>query len=391
MHVAHVITRLIVGGAQENTLWNVIDQMRLFGDRVSLITGPGVGPEGSLEPLARLAGVELHLLPELRRNLHPMRDLQSAIAIRRCLRRLSPDLVHTHTSKAGILGRWAASLLGLPTVHTVHGASFHVGQGRLAFGVYRALERWAGPRTDQFITVCDAMIDQYVAAGVAPREKFVTIRSGFDVAPYLNPSRSREEVRRELGLAPDDLVVAKVARLFPLKGHEYWQEALPRLVERAPRLKILLVGDGILRPQIEENLARLGLTDRVIMTGLVAPERIPELLLAADVVMHTSVWEGLARVLPQAMVAGKPVVSFAIDGAHEVVLPEQTGLLVPVGDVPGLVDAVTRLAADPELRERMGRAGRELCATEFAHETMTRRIRTVYERVLAARPARTHG
>lgn len=391
MHVAHVITRLIVGGAQENTLWNVIDQMRLFGDRVSLITGPGVGPEGSLEPLARLAGVELHLLPELRRNLHPMRDLQSAIAIRRCLRRLSPDLVHTHTSKAGILGRWAASLLGLPAVHTIHGASFHVGQGRLAFGVYRALERWAGPRTAQFITVSDAMIDQYVAAGVAPREKFITIRSGFDVAPYLCPSRSREEARRELGLAPDDLVVAKVARLFPLKGHEYWQEALPRLVERSPRLKILLVGDGILRPQIEENLARLGLADRVIMTGLVAPDRIPELLHAADVVMHTSVWEGLARVLPQAMVAGKPVVSFAIDGAHEVVLPEQTGLLVPVGDVPGLVDAVTRLAADPELRERMGRAGRELCATEFAHETMTRRIRTVYERVLAARPARTHG
>lgn len=386
MHVAHVITRLILGGAQENTLWNVIDQMRLFGDRVSLVTGPGIGPEGSLEPLARQAGVELHVLPDLRRNLHPIRDFHSSIAIRRCLKRLSPDLVHTHTSKAGILGRWAASQLGIPAVHTVHGASFHVGQSRLAFGVYRALERWAGPRTAHFITVCDAMIDQYVAAGVAPREKFTTIRSGFDVVPYLAPNRSREKVRHELGLSAEDIVVAKVARLFPLKGHEYWQEALPKLVERSPHLKILLIGDGILRPQIEENLARMGLADRVVMTGLVPPDRIPELLHAADVVMHTSVWEGLARVLPQAMVAGKPVVSFAIDGAHEVVLPERTGLLVPVGDAPGLVDAVSRLAADADLRERMGLAGRELCATEFAHETMTRRIREVYEQVLAARP-----
>jgi len=383
MYVAHVITRLIIGGAQENTLWNVIDQMQLFGDRVTLITGPGLGPEGSLEPLAKAAGVDLEIIPEFRRNLNPWRDLNSARKLVSLLRALKPDLVHTHTSKAGIMGRWAAKRLKIPTVHTIHGASFHVGQSGVAFRAYRQLERIAGPWTDHFISVCDAMTRQYVAAKVAEPSRFTTISSGFDVEPYLHPPRSRQTVRAELGFREDDIVVGKIARLFPLKGHEYWQAALPEILRQAPRVKLLIMGDGILRQEIEANLARHGLTQAVHFTGLVPPRRIPELLHATDLVIHTSVWEGLARVLPQALIAGKPVISYDIDGASEVVLPGETGCLIPAQSVQELATAVVQLANDPALRHRLGENGRARFANQFRHETMTARIRDVYQQVLA--------
>ncbi|HUQ71855.1 MAG TPA: glycosyltransferase, partial [Planctomycetaceae bacterium] len=321
MHVAHIITRLIVGGAQENTLLTVEDQQRDYGDRVELITGPGLGPEGSLEDRARANGVDLRLIPDFRRNLHPLRDWTSYREIIRLLRELKPDLVHTHASKAGILGRWAAAKLGIPAVHTIHGASFHYGQHPPAFRLYRQLERNAARMTARYISVAEAMTDQYVAAGVAPREKFVTIYSGFDVEPFLSPPRPPLEVRRELGLSPEHVVIGKVGRLFHLKGHEFVIEAARTVCERFPQVRFLFVGDGILRGEYERRLDELGLRERFVFAGLVPPGKVAELVHAMDIVVHTSLWEGLARVLPQGLIAGKPVVSYAIDGAKEIVIP----------------------------------------------------------------------
>ncbi|WLD15450.1 glycosyltransferase family 4 protein [Planctellipticum variicoloris] len=382
MHVVHIITRLIVGGAQENTLLTVEDQQQLHGDRVTLITGPGLGPEGSLEPRALAAGVDLRLVPEFRRNLHPWRDWSSYRTLIRLLQEIRPEIVHTHSSKAGILGRRAANKLGIPVVHTIHGAAFHYGQKWYAKSLYRWLERQAGPGTAKFISVADAMTDQYVAAGVAPREKFVTISSGFDVEPFLNPPRSRETVRRELGIADDEVVIGKVGRLFPLKGHEFVIAAAGEVLQRNPRVRFLFVGDGILRGEFESQLNAAGLRDRFVFTGLVPPTQIPELLHAMDIVVHTSVWEGLARVLPQGLIAGKPVVSYDVDGAREVVIPGETGFLLPPQSIPELVDALCELAADSALRERLGAAGRARFTDQFRHQTMTRRIREVYAEVL---------
>lgn len=385
MHVVHIITRLIVGGAQENTLLTVEDQQQLHGDRVTLITGPGLGPEGSLEPRALAAGVDLRLVPEFRRNLHPWRDWSSYRTLIRLLQEIRPEIVHTHSSKAGILGRRAANQLGIPVVHTIHGAAFHYGQKWYAKSLYRWLERQAGPGTAKFISVADAMTDQYVAAGVAPREKFVTISSGFDVEPFLNPPRSRETVRRELGIADDEVVIGKVGRLFPLKGHEFVIAAAGEVLQRNPRVRFLFVGDGILRGEFESQLNAAGLRDRFVFTGLVPPTQIPELLHAMDIVVHTSVWEGLARVLPQGLIAGKPVVSYDVDGAREVVIPGETGFLLPPQSIPELVDALCELAADSALRERLGAAGRARFTDQFRHQTMTRRIREVYAEVLGKR------
>ncbi len=388
MHTVHIITRLIIGGAQENTLHTVDDQHHLFGDRVTLLTGPGIGPEGSLEERARQRGLDVRLIPEFRRSIHPWHDWASYRAMIRTLQELRPEIVHTHSSKAGILGRHAAFRLGIPCVHTIHGASFHVGQHPAAHALYRWLERRAAPGTDRFISVADAMTEQYVAAGIAPREKFVTISSGFDVEPFLNPPRPPADVRREWGIEPQHVVIGKIGRLFPLKGHEYLVKAAPEICRRFPQARFLFVGDGILRAQFEQQIAAAGLTDRFIFTGLVPPQQVAELIHAMDIVVHTSVWEGLARVLPQALIAGKPVVSYDIDGAKEVVIPGGTGFLVPTQSIPPLVDAISRLVENPSLREQYGQAGRSKFTDQFRHETMTRRIREVYADVLKSREAK---
>lgn len=385
LRVAHIITRLIIGGAQENTLHTVEDQHSIYGDDVHLITGPGLGPEGSLEPRAQTGGFPLHIVPEMRRSLHPLRDWYSYRALTRLLREIQPDIVHTHSSKAGIIGRAAASKLGIPAVHTIHGAAFHYGQGFLAYRVYRSAERFAARWTDHFISVADDMTDEYVHAKVAPREKFTTIYSGFDVEPYLNPPRSREEVRRELGLAEGDIVVGKIARLFHLKGHEFLLTAAPTIVKECPQVKFLLVGDGLLRQEFETRIAEMGLADRFVFTGLVPPTRIPELIHAMDIVAHTSQWEGLARVLPQGLIAGKPVVAYDVGGAREVVLPGATGYLLPRDSIEPLAAAIIKLAQSEEQRIKFGTEGRRRFTDQFRHQTMTRRIREVYEATLATR------
>lgn len=382
MRVVHFITRLIIGGAQENTLLTVEDQQRIYGDEVTLITGPGLGPEGSLEERAQAGGVDIRIIPELRRSIHPWRDWSSYRSLLQMLRDIKPEIVHTHSTKGGIVGRAAAAKLGIPAVHTVHGASFHRGQPGFGYCVAVAAEKWAHRRCQKVISVCDAMTDQYVAAGLGPREKYITIYSGMEVEPFLNPPRPREEVRRELGLKPEHVVIGKVARLFALKGHEYVIRAAPEVVRRHPQVRFLFVGDGIFRERFETEIARAGLREHFVFTGLVPPEKIAELIAAMDVVVHTSLREGLARVLPQGLIAGKPVVSYDIDGAREVAMPGETGYLLPPESVDELSDALCELAADADLRERLGQTGRERFTDQFRHETMTRRIREVYQQLL---------
>lgn len=383
MRVTHIITRLIIGGAQENTLFNCEDLHRLHGDDVTLITGPGLGPEGSLMDRARGAGFRIIEVDAFRRSIHPLRDWSSYRTIRKTLGELRPDIVHTHSSKAGIIGRRSAWSLGIPAVHTIHGASFHTGQSPLAYNVYRWLERRAAPWTAAFISVCDAMTEHYVRAGIAPRERFTTIYSGMDVEPFLHPPRPREEVRRELDLQPHQVAIAKVARLFHLKGHEFLIRAAKTVCDRYPEAVFVLIGDGLLRGSIEREIAALGIADRFRFTGLVPPSHIPELIHAADIVAHTSVWEGLARVLPQALISGRPVVSYDIDGAREVCRPGETGFLLPPESVAELADALGQLIASPTLRERFGQTGRARFTDQFRHEFMTQQIRAVYERVLS--------
>jgi glycosyltransferase involved in cell wall biosynthesis len=383
MRVAHVITRMIVGGAQENTLHTCQDLRQIHGDDVLLITGPALGPEGNLLEKSRGGGGSVHLVDNLRRNIEPLRDYRAYQELLGILREFQPDVVHTHSAKAGLLGRQAAWKLGVPAVvHTVHGAPFHPYQSWVARRFFISCERHAARRCHHLISVADAMTDLLVEARVAPREKFTTIYSGMDVEPFRQANLHRETTRQSLQLAPEHVVIGKIARLFKLKGHDDLIQAARHVVDQNPEVRFLLVGDGILRSRFEQEIAAAGMTDHFRFTGLVAPERIPSLIGAMDVLVHTSLREGLARALPQGLISGKPVVSYDIDGAKEVVIPDVTGYLIPPRRTDLLGQALSRLARDATLRARLGGEGSRRFTERFRHEFMTAEIRKLYERLL---------
>ena len=382
MRIVHVITRLIIGGAQENTLLTVEGLHHHYRDDVTLITGPAEGPEGDLFARASQLGLNVEVMPELVRPIRPRVDLGAYHKLRQAFRRLKPEVVHTHSSKAGIIGRAAAWAEHVPAiVHTIHGMPFGHFEGPLRNRLYIALERWAARRCHAIVSVCDAMTTQALAAGVGRTDQFLTVYSGMDADAFLTPRCARTEVRRELGLADDAIAFATVARLFELKGHDDILAIAPEVLSANPNVRFVWIGDGILRDRLVAELERLGIREAFILTGLVPPDRIPELLGAVDAVIHPSLREGLARVLPQALLVGRPVISYDIDGAREVVLPE-TGVLLPPRDLAGLSNAILRLADDPTLRATMGQEGRRRFADQFRHETMTRQLRSLYEQLL---------
>ncbi len=383
MRIAHIITRMIVGGAQENTLLNCRDLVETHNDNVLLITGPATGPEGDLLEKVGAGGIPTRIVPSLIRAIHPARDLQALNELKKILRDFQPDVVHTHSAKGGMLGRMAAWSLKTPAVlHTVHGAPFHPYQSAPARWLFQQCERYAARRCHRLISVADAMTDLMVEANIAPREKFITIYSGMEVDPFLQSQEHRAQVRAELGFRDDDIVIGKIARLFHLKGHEYVLQAAPQVVKANPQVKFLFVGDGLLRGELEREVERLGLQGHVKFAGLVHPARIPEMLSAMDLLVHASLREGLARALPQALLSGKPAISFDVNGAREVVKTEKTGFLVPPKDWQALADAMIRLSQDEQLRQQLGAQGRENCRIRFDHHYMTARIREQYEELL---------
>ncbi|MFO7900975.1 MAG: glycosyltransferase family 4 protein [Planctomycetota bacterium] len=381
--VAHVITRFIRGGAQENTLLTVQGLAAEPGYRAWLITGPGLGPEGDFIPEARDAGVEVIVVDSLRREMHPRLDVAAYRELRRLFGELEPDIVHTHSSKAGILGRKAAKDQRVPhVVHTIHGLPFHDYERPWRNWLYTTLERRAAAYTDLLISVADAMTAKAVAAGLAPREKFVTVYSGMDVAPFLNGRHDCPAVRRELGIDPNAPVIGVVARISPLKGHEFVIRAAPGILAHYPHARFLFVGDGHIRDEMEQLAESFGVRAAVVFAGLRDYREIPELIASMDLVVHASLREGLARVLPQALLSGVPVVSYDVDGAREVVVNGETGWLVEPESVDGLEAAVLEVLGDLGRAGEMAEVGREICRRRFPARVMVEAILGQYRRLL---------
>lgn len=388
MKIVHIITRLILGGAQENTLLTVEGLHHRHRDDVILITGPAEGPEGDLFTRAESQGFVVERMPGLVRAIKPGTDWAAYRALQKSIRRHKPDVVHTHSSKAGIVGRAAAWQEKVPAVvHTIHGMPFGRFEKWHKNALYIGVERWAAKRCHAIVSVADAMSEQAIDAGVGRPEQFLTVYSGMDVDAFLNPPRSREEVRAELGLKPEDVAFATVARLFELKGHDDILAVAPEILKTNSNVRFVFIGDGILRDRFKADAKRAGIEHAIIFTGLVPPGRIPELIGAVDAVVHPSLREGLARVLPQSLIVGRPVISYDIDGAKEVVIPT-TGHLLSPQDLEGLKAAIIDLAGDPEKRALMGSEGRRRFAHQFRKETMTDELRALYERLLAGQPVR---
>jgi len=379
MKIVHVITRLILGGAQENTILTC-EGLHARGHDVTLITGPALGPEGELETRAQAGGYEVIVLDDLRREIHIGRDARSYRRLRDLLRELSPDVMHSHSSKAGILARRAAAHVGgMKIVHTIHGLPFHPFQNLFTNRLYVMLERQAAKRSNAIISVADAMTQQALAAGVGRPEQYTTIYSGMEIEPYLTRPAAADHFRRELRLDRNAVLVTQISRLAELKGHEYIIAAARHIAD--PRVHFCFVGDGHWRPRVENWIRAAGLTGRFHLTGLLPPDRIPEIMHASDIVVHASLREGLARAIPQAMLAGKPVISFDVDGASEVV-DTDTGILLPPRDVAGLQFAIETLATSPPLRATLGRAAQARCRERFDHHVMVEQIERLYERIV---------
>ena len=389
MKIVHIITRLIVGGAQENTLLTC-KLLAKRGHDVTLITGPALGPEGELFNQAKGQDYKVVVVDRLRRAINPFNDAVSYFQIKKLLRELQPDIVHTHSAKAGILGRFAAySLKGgwgedLPAVvHTIHGLAFHPYQSELLNKFYIAIERSTAKRTDFSISVADAMTTQATAVGIGTPERYVTAYSAIDEEDFLEPisQQRRSDFRRKYEIDETAVVLITIARLFMLKGHEYIVDSARQLAKKFENCVWLFVGDGNLSEQLKEQARRLGLADRVKFTGLLAPKEIPLAIQSSDILVHGSLREGLARALPQAMLCGRPAISFDVDGAREVV-NDNTGRLIEPKNVEQLTDACAELIRDKSLREKLGANGRESVEKKFAPDTMVDVIEALYQRLL---------
>ncbi len=382
--VTHVITRLIVGGAQENTVSTVLGLREKPEFKVTLISGPPEPEQGSLEPQFRNCAETLQMTPLLVRPIRPKTDFQALLQLAKIFRVDKPAIVHTHSGKAGILGRWAAWLQRVPIiVHGIHGPSFGPWQNARANFAFRTIERNTARVTSHFVAVANAMIDQYVAAGIGPREKYTRIFSGFRLEPFLY-SRNDPGLRARFGIAPNDLVIGKIARLFELKGHDDLFEIMPEFLTAFPNARFLLVGGGPWETRFKEIVsANSALRGKVIFTGLVPPEEIPGLTGMMDILVHLSLREGLPRALPQALAAGKPVVAYDCDGAGEVCISGETGYLVPARNKRLLLEDLKRLASDPDLRARFGATGQEFVRERFSVERMVGDTAALYKRLLA--------
>jgi glycosyltransferase involved in cell wall biosynthesis len=382
MKIVHVITRLIVGGAQENTLLSCEGQ-HANGHDITLLAGVDDGSEGTLEERAKASGYRVEVERTLRRSILPRKDWATYRALRGRFECERPDVVHTHSSKAGILGRLAAWDAKVPcVVHTVHGLSFTASRRRIVNEAYVRLERFAAKKCHAIVCVADAMRDAMLRRDVGHREQYHTVYSGMDVDAFLQPVRARDDVRTELGFAERDVVVATVARLFSMKGHEDLLDHAREITSNRPHLKFLWIGGGPRRAEFEQHIASMNLQDRFVITGVVPPERVPELLAAGDVLAHPSRREGLARALPQAALCGLPTVCYDIDGNREGLIDGETGHAVPAFDVPMFVQRLLVFVDDAELRERAGVRGRSFATARFATETMIRDLDAVYRSVI---------
>jgi glycosyltransferase involved in cell wall biosynthesis len=394
MKIVHVITRLIVGGAQENTLLSCRGQHQR-GHDVTLITGPSTGPEGSLVTRAAAEGYRIIELPKLVRAVRPITDISATRRLIKLYRQLSPDIIHTHSSKAGILGRIAAAKYNakLPPprraaiVHTIHGLAFTASKSALVNHAYRLAEKFTAPLTHRIVCVATAMADQSLAAHVGQPHQYTTVYSGMDTQPFLDAHLTRDAVRRELAIAPTDVIVGTIARLFHMKGHDDILAIAPTLCQRFPHLRFLWVGDGILRETFQRRILALGLSSRFIFTGLVPPTRVPALTGAMDILLHPSYREGLARAIPQGQLAGCPVIAYDVDGNREGLLHNQTGYMIPLSDTHALSTSLAHLLENPSLRTTMAAAGQSFAAARFSTEAMINGLESAYAQALTlARP-----
>lgn len=384
--VLHPITRLIVGGAQENTLYTA-QYLNPARYSVQVITGPQTGSEGSLLTEATDRGIHLTILPELVREISPKNDAVAFMKLVKLLKRDPYAIVHTHSSKAGILGRLAARRAQIPViVHTVHGWSFHDHMHPILRWMYVILEKLVYRYTDAMIFVSQKDIERGKSTKILTKQNYYLIRSAIPLDLFDPTLYSQALSRDSLGIPAKVPVLGNVGRFSAQKDPLSWVRVAAQVHAIIPDCYFLLVGDGPLKEQVIQAIKDLDIGDRVILTGL--RRDIPELLSAMDVFLLTSLWEGLPRVVPQALAMGLPVVSNQVDGISDAVIDGQTGFLARPGDTQALATHCIQLLQEPSLRQALGTNGKSFVQNEFSLDRMIEQIEEIYNNLLINKPNR---
>ena len=371
MKLLMIITRGDEAGGAQIHVRDLCQGLVSAGHEVHVVSGSGGMLTGALESM----GISYRICPSLLREIHPVRDIRAVADLRRIIRDVRPDLVCTHSTKAGIIGRVAARLSGVPSIFTAHGWAFVNAVPQPQRSIYRFLERFAAPLASRVICVSEHDRTVGIATGMSAR-RLVTIHNGL-------PDES--VVNRDLRQSSDPLRAIMVARFAVPKDHRTVIAAL----RDVPGVILDLVGDGPEMPAVQQYVNELGLGDRVNFLG--NRDDVPAILARSDIFVLSSDREGFPLSTLEAMRAGLPVVISKVGGAPEAVVPNRTGFLVAARDVAGFRDALNLLANDPERRRAMGRAGRARFDTEYSFPTMLAETLAVYEAVLAERrhPSRT--
>ena len=384
IQILRAITRLNIGGPAIHAilLSTALDDGAQF--RSTLVAGTTAPHEGDMLDLARSHAVQPVLLPALGREISPLDDLISLARMVRLVRRIRPDVVHTHMAKAGTVGRLAAHICGVPLiVHTYHGHVFHSYFSPAKTRVFLTIERALGLATDRIIAIGDGQRNEIASYGVAPMRKLESIRLGLELRQFLDTEKARGALRAELDIATDTPLVGIVARLVPIKAHEVFFEAAVQVLRDEPAVQFIVVGDGERRAELEALVDRLGIRQIVRFLGWRRDMRT--VYADLDVVALTSLNEGSPVALIEALASARPVVSTAVGGVPEVVIDGQTGRTVPPANPTALAEAILTLLRDRSLGERLAIAGREHVYPRYDSSRLVDDVKNLYVRELAAR------
>jgi glycosyltransferase involved in cell wall biosynthesis len=364
------ITRLELGGAQRVVLYTAEKLDRESFD-VALAWGPGDYLDDEAAAISELERIPV---PTLTRPVAPVSDLRALVSLRAAVRSFQPHVVHTHSSKAGILGRLAARLEGVPAVHTVHGFGFTPLQAAPTRCIYRAAEKSMARITDHFVTVSETDRRRGIEMGLFSPEKATVIRAAIDLGRF-RAAADGDTVREQLGVPPDSPMVTQIGNFKPQKAPLDFVRVAATVHEKLPEAWFVMVGDGPLREPAERLARELGVVDRMVFSGWW--DDVPGLLAATTVSVLTSRHEGLPCSVVESLAAGVPVVATAVDGTVEVVRSGDNGLLAPAGDIEALAESVGRLLADPGRRARMAVAARKGLEA-FDRDLMVRQQEDLY-------------
>lgn len=380
LKVLHIITRLDKGGSAENTFLTITG-LNQINYSVTLLSGPVAPPDQERRRQVEEYGIQYIYIPKLVRNIHFINDLKTLITIYNFLRREKFDIVHTHTSKAGLLGRLAAKIAGVPIIiHTPHGHVFFGYFGRLKTNIFILLEKLASRMTDIIITLTNSEKEDYLKYRIAPEHKFTVIYSGVDLNRFMQrASEEAQNFKIELGIPEKSSIVGTVGRLVPVKGLEFLIKAAKLVIQKFPDTFFILAGDGHLGQNLKKQASELGIEKNIIFLGW--RDDVARIISTYDIFVLPSLNEGMGRVLVEAMALGKPIVASGIGGIPDLVTHGRNGFLVPPKNPEQLANYIQILLENKEQREKMGQAGKKI-AVNFSKEIMVERIAELYRELM---------